>query len=234
MSEIYIYGEIVDEAWGDTEVSGKSFVDELKNAQDPVTVRINSEGGSVFAALAIANAIKLRGNVTAAIDGICASSATLVACAASKVQMASNALMMFHPPRAMLFGHYNREDLLKFSTTLEKVEQSINATYQGKVADFKLDGELWLTASEAKVMGFVDEITGATELEMFLRGFKDKKTRAPQMKTDPAADVAEKILALIRDQLQSGSQNVTGGQVSASDIKKAQADMIVKFANRLT
>ena len=234
MSEIYIYGEIVDEAFGETEVSGKSFVDELKAASDPVTVRINSPGGSVFAALAIANAIKARGSVTVAIDGLCASAATLVACAASKVQMASNALMMFHPPRTMLFGHYNREDLLRFSTTLEKVEQSINATYQSKVADFKLEGELWLTASEAKEMGFADEITEATELEMFLRGLKDKKTPAPQMKADPAADVAEKILALIRDQLQSGSQNVTGGQVTDSDIKKAQADLIVKFANGLT
>ncbi len=64
----------------------------------PVTLRINSFGGDPMAAIAIHNGLKAhRGQVTVRIEGICASAATLIACAGRCV-MPENALFMVHGP----------------------------------------------------------------------------------------------------------------------------------------
>ena len=80
-SEIYIYGDIVAEKFFDAEVTAKQFADDLKSCGENVTLRINSNGGDCFTALAISNLIKQSDkNITVSIDGICASAATLIAC----------------------------------------------------------------------------------------------------------------------------------------------------------
>ena len=71
-AEVSIYDEIG--AYG---VSAKSLLDELGALPDgsPLTLRLNSPGGSVFDAVAIYNAIKRHaGPVTVWIDGITTSS----------------------------------------------------------------------------------------------------------------------------------------------------------------
>ena len=54
-AELILYGSISSETWYGDEVTPKTFSDELKARGDipALTVRINSGGGDVFAAMAI-------------------------------------------------------------------------------------------------------------------------------------------------------------------------------------
>ena len=169
-SEIYIYGDIVAEKFFDAEVTAKQFADDLKSCGKNVTLRINSNGGDCFTALAISNLIKQSDkNITVSIDGICASAATLIACAGKKITMAENALMMIHLPSVFLYDFYDAIQLAKIESSLNKVRDSILATYAARtgleITDLTamLEAETWLSAAEAKELNFVDEVTGEVE-----------------------------------------------------------------------
>ena len=178
-ADIYIYGDISSDAWFDTDTTAKNFVDDLNSfGNKPVTVHINSAGGDCFAALAISNAIKNRGNVTVSIDGLCASAATLIACGADKVTMAANALYMIHAPSVGLMGFYDAAELSKVQSSIAAVEASILETYENRLnradvpAESRLDvrtmiqSETWLNASQALTGGFVDEITDNVDMRV--------------------------------------------------------------------
>ena len=85
-ADIYIYGEISSQKWDDSDVTAKDFVEDLNKAKNKnVTVHINSSGGDVFQALAIYNSLKnYEGQVTISVEGVCASAATIIACAGQR------------------------------------------------------------------------------------------------------------------------------------------------------
>ena len=78
-AELILYGSIGhDEDWDD--ISDKVFKQDIENLGDVenITLHINSPGGSVFSAIAIANTLKNhKAKVTANIDGITAALASL-------------------------------------------------------------------------------------------------------------------------------------------------------------
>lgn len=173
-AEILLYGEIdssgdwIHEFWPDDPTqSAGSFRKELQalDGKD-VLLRINSPGGDVFQAQAIYNTLKAYGGkVSCHIDGICASAATLVACAADSITMPRNALYMVHNPASAMWGMMDRQDLDKASEMLDKVKDTIVAVYKARCADLSeddirkmMDDETWMTAEEAQDNGFVDEI----------------------------------------------------------------------------
>lgn len=173
-AEIFLYGEI-DSAgdWiheyapDDPTQSAVSFRKELQalNGKD-VLLRINSPGGDVFQAQAMYNILKAYpGKVSCHIDGICASAATLVACAAERIIMPCNALFMIHNPAAAYSGMLNLGNLEKFRSLLDKVKETIMNVYQARCPQLTagdiermMDDETWMTADEALEKGFVDEI----------------------------------------------------------------------------
>lgn len=168
-AELLLYGEISQESWLGDEVTPRQFADELKTCGGKnLTVRINSGGGDVFAAQAIHTQLKnYPGKVTAEIDGICASAATIISCAADVVKMPSNALFMIHNPRTGIMGFFESKQLDKLADQLELVKQTIVNVYLSRTKNLtesqlkkKMDAETWLDAKSAKEMGFVDEIVG--------------------------------------------------------------------------
>ena len=79
-AELLLYGDISDSTWWGDEVTPKQFAEDLDKlgAVSEITVRINS-GGDVFAAQAIGNQLEQHpAAVTAKIDGLCASAATIL------------------------------------------------------------------------------------------------------------------------------------------------------------
>ena len=168
-AEILIYGQISDESWYEDEITPKKFAEDLKTfGSADLTVRINSQGGDVFAAQAIYNQLKLySGVVNVVIDGICASAATIIACAGDKVTMPVNSIFMIHNPSTIMLGAYDSTELEKISKALATIKQTIINVYQSKNNNFNakklskmMDDETYLTAEEAKNYGFVDEISG--------------------------------------------------------------------------
>lgn len=165
---IYLYDMIVstdDEAdwWGG--VSPMNFIRELANIEaNTIRLRINSPGGDVFAARCIEQAIAECGKtVTAHIDGLCASAATYIALACSKVMMGEGSLFMIHNAWTCAWGDKN--DLTKTATLLNKIDATLANSYAKKTgkntADIAalMDAETWFTAQEALDYGFIDEVS---------------------------------------------------------------------------
>lgn len=174
-AELLLYGEISDASWYGDEVTPKKFAEDLAacGGKD-LTVRVNSPGGDVFAAQAIYNQLKAyTGNVTVKIDGMCASAATVIACAGETVIMPSNTIYMIHNPKSAMLGYYDAVQLGKVSDRLASVKQTIVNVYMARVGNtlsevqvkHKMDAEEWMTADKAKEYGFVDEITDEIPIE---------------------------------------------------------------------
>ena len=173
--ELLLYGEISDASWYGDEVTPKKFAEDLAacGGKD-LTVRVNSPGGDVFAAQAIYNQLKAyTGKVTVKIDGMCASAATVIACAGETVIMPSNTIYMIHNPKSAMLGYYDAVQLGKVSDRLTTVKQTIVNVYMGRVGNalsemqvkHKMDSEEWMTADKAKEYGFVDEIADEIPIE---------------------------------------------------------------------
>ena len=163
-AELILYGSIgSDEYWDD--ISDKVFKQDIENLGEVenITLHINSPGGSVFSAVAIANTLKNhKAKVIANIDGLAASAATIITSACDTVRMPKNALFMIHNPIAFAYG--NNQEMQKTVEMLDKVKNSIIETYLSKTkADKKtlselMDNETWMDAETAKEYGFIDEI----------------------------------------------------------------------------
>nr|DAE21231.1 MAG TPA: Putative ATP dependent Clp protease [Caudovirales sp. ctkvU4] len=173
--EIRIYGNIADrKSFFGNETAPEGFAKALEEFRGkPLTVRINSSGGSVFAAHAIYNLIKsYTGNVTAIIDGLAASAATIIAVAADKIIMPSNSMMMIHDPMITLDGSLNEAELQECIDALKPIKESIVSAYlnRAKVPAEELHAMMknttWLTAKECLAKGFCDEIAGKVDIVM--------------------------------------------------------------------
>jgi ATP-dependent Clp protease, protease subunit len=163
---VYIYDEI--SYWG---VDAQTFVKEF-NAIDSDTIhlRVNSPGGSVFDGTTIFNAIKQhKSKVTAHVDGLAASIASVIVLAADEVLMAENAFYMIHEPWSIMAG--SADELRKEAELLEKVRGTIAKTYMDKTGKEEeeilalMAEETWMTAEEALEFGFIDSIYSPDEVD---------------------------------------------------------------------
>ena len=219
--EIFLYGQI--DKYTAEYLSGR-----LKMDTGATTLKINSPGGDVFAALSISNAIREHGNVTTSIDGLCASAAVMVAIAGKRVCMASNGLIMLHAPSTLLIDFVNKEQLAQMQTTLEKIEESILATYRQRIPNFQMpSGETWLNAAQAKDMGLIDEITGAVQVEM-----KNNLLFMNSLTVDMNRfDVGRLTLAMSKPDSTLQSREEIIREVRAEELKRIKALQRLKTSN---
>ena len=243
-AELILYGSIgSDEYWDD--ISDKAFKQDIENLGDVenITLHINSPGGSVFSAVAIANTLKNhKAKITANIDGLAASAATIITSACDVVKMPKNALFMVHNPITFAYG--NNQDMQKTLEMLNKVKNSIIETYLNKTKTDKetlselMDNETWMSAEEAKEYGFIDEILDenvekevienkliinnmAFDISRF-KNFKEKKNQDPRIinisvnSTGSPEEIADKF----RDILNSTeNQKNEGGNMTLEELK---------------
>ena len=167
-AELLLYGDISRSSWWGDEVTPQAFAADLAliPAEDDLTVRICSGGGDVWAAQAIGAMLESRiGTVTAQIEGICASAATIVACHCKNVKAAEDATYMIHPIKVNPGGFVGAAELQQLMDALNVMRTNVLNLYAkktGKTVDEVaawMDATSWWTASEAKENGFVDEIT---------------------------------------------------------------------------
>lgn len=145
-------------------ISADDFLSALsEHAGEDVTILLDSEGGSVTDGLSIYNAImQYSGSVTVHIDAICASIATVIACAADRVVMNSNAKFMIH--RAWTVAMGNSVEFRSMADILELMDADIASAY-GDKTDLPedellamMEAETWMSAEQAYDLGFIDEI----------------------------------------------------------------------------
>ena len=243
-AELILYGSIgSDEYWDD--ISDKAFKQDIENLGDVenITLHINSPGGSVFSAVAIANTLKNhKAKITANIDGLAASAATIITSACDIVRMPKNALFMVHNPITFAYG--NNQDMKKTVEMLDKVKDSIIETYLNKAKTDRetlselMDNETWMNAETAKEYGFIDEILDenvekevvenkliinnmAFDISKF-KNFKEKKNQEPRVinisvnSTGSPEEIADKF----RDILNSTeNQKNEGGNMTLEELK---------------
>lgn len=255
-AELILYGSIgSDEYWDD--ISDKAFKQDIENLGDVenITLHINSPGGSVFSAVAIANTLKNhKAKITANIDGLAASAATIITSACDTVRMPKNALFMVHNPITFAYG--NNQDMQKTLEMLNKVKNSIIETYLNKAKTDKetlselMDNETWMSAEEAKEYGFVDEILNeSVEKEVIenkliinnmafdisrFKNFKEKKNQDPRVinisvnSTGSPEEIADKF----RDILNSTeNQKNEGGNMTLKELKNKFPELYNQIFN---
>ncbi len=127
-----------------------------------ITLRINSDGGEVFDAITIYNYLKDK-HVTVIIDGMCASSASIVAMCGEKIIMRHGSMMMIHNP--ITFASGESEDLRNAAEMLDKVTLLIEDIYHQKTGLTEeeilemMNAQTWMTPEEALKYGFCDKIS---------------------------------------------------------------------------
>jgi len=161
---IYLYDIIGSDWYGG--VSAQAFASELNALRNEpiVHLRINSPGGDVFEARAIATALQqFSGKVIAYIDGVAASAATWVALAADEVFISDGAFFMIHNSWTLAYG--DKSVMIDTAALLDKIDGAIVADYvraTGKSEDEVrawMNAETWFTAQEAVDNGFADQLT---------------------------------------------------------------------------
>lgn len=166
--EAGVYNVYIDGIIGAYEgIQSQDFVREihgLRTAQ-PIALHINSEGGNVFQAVDIFNALKRHsGKITAYINGLAASAASYIAMAADEVVMGMGAQLMIHDASGPFFG--NSAQLDEFKQDLERVSDSIAGFYAyragGTVPEWRkrMKAETWYNAEEAVKAGLADRAEG--------------------------------------------------------------------------
>lgn len=164
--EIRIYSDIVDSTsnYWDPEMTAREFDNELKwlGSVDEIDVRINSNGGSPIAGTAIYNLLRSHpAKVNTYIDGIAASTASLIFMAGDKRFMPKSAFLMVHNPSIIASG--TAEELRKMAETLDTIRDGVLTAYErsGQTKEeliALLDAETWMTGEIAKEKGFATDL----------------------------------------------------------------------------
>lgn len=155
---VYVY-DVIDEYFG---VGARQFAEALGqiNAKT-IHLRINSPGGDVFAARAMATIVAQHpAKVIAHVDGLAASAASYLALAADEVEIADGAFFMIHKAWTLAMG--NADDLKTTAALLEQIDAELVADYvrqtgatEDKVRGWMAD-ETWFNADESVEAGFAD------------------------------------------------------------------------------
>lgn len=162
--EVYLYGVIGADWFGDG-ISAKQFADELKKLDNAKTidVRINSEGGDVFAGKAMYSLLAAhKAHVVVHIDGIAASAASFIAMAGNEIEIAEGAFVMIHDAYGATRGR--AKDMRAFADLLDATNSSIVDVYVArtkntadKVKKWMAD-ETWFSGKDALKNGFADSM----------------------------------------------------------------------------
>ena len=148
---------------------------------------INSPGGDVFAGITIYNMLKRhKAAKTVHVDGLAASSASIVAMAGDRVVMPKAATLMIHNAWALVGG--NKARIRAIADELERVDGQLAEIYAertgkdaGIIAGW-MDAERWMSGEEALADGFADEIeqnkqiAACADVDKYFRHYKNAPT----------------------------------------------------------
>ena len=167
---IYLYSAITNELALNLNTAIKELEKKLLilsityNIPSPeIIIRINSEGGDVYAALAIIDTIKnCKVPVHTIIEGCTASASTMISTVAHKRSIMENAHMLIHQMSSGFWGKFAEfEDEMqnqnRFMTTIKKIYKD-HTNLKGRTLDNCLSKDIWWPADVCLRHGLVDEI----------------------------------------------------------------------------
>lgn len=163
-ASLYIFGSISSYPWREKDKDAYGIVKELADLEvDEIDVHINSTGGAVAEGLAIYNVLKNSNmKVTTYCDGFACSAASVVFMAGDERIMNEASLLMIH--NAWTYTQGNADAFRKQAEDLDKITQASVKAYMRNVniseEELKtmMDNETWVSADEAKKMGFATKV----------------------------------------------------------------------------
>ncbi|WP_323985898.1 head maturation protease, ClpP-related [Microbacterium plantarum] len=163
VATIRMYGPI--DSWGafwgiSTKDIGQ-VLDAMPDSVDQIILRINSPGGEVFEGVSILNMLRAhKAKVTAVVDGLAASAASVIAAGCDDTVMSPGTQMMIHSPWTFTLG--SAAELRKDAERLDGIESSIIEIYEDKAGVKNwtqlLADETWMNATEAVNLGLADRV----------------------------------------------------------------------------
>lgn len=213
---LYVYDMIVDtddeaEWWGG--VSPGAFTRALHAITAPtIHLRVNSPGGSVFAARAMEQAIREHSSrIVTHVDGLAASAASFFILPSDEIVIAPGSFVMIHKAWTIAWG--NENDLIKTAGLLNQIDASLVKSYAKRTgqADDEIaawmGAETWFEADRAVELGFADRVTEdaaasaracAWDLSAFSAAPKAARRPAPKNTTSQPDREALRRAALAR------------------------------------
>ncbi len=213
-ASLYIFGSISSYPWREKDKDAYGIVKELSELEvDEIDVHINSTGGAVAEGLAIYNVLKNSNmKVTTYCDGFACSAASVVFMAGDERIMNEASLLMIH--NAWTYGEGNAAELRKQAEDLDKITKTSVKSYMRHVniseEELKemMDEETWITAEDAKKMGFAtkvleEKVEEANQSAMQL--IKQKLLNAPaqmeavKIEVPTAKEIAQEVVQQLKE-----------------------------------
>ena len=157
--------EVLDARWAEDEAESlffgpralRGWLEGLNG--EPGTMRINSPGGDVFAAVEMLALLdEYAGEITAIVNGLAASAATVLLLGAKRVEMTLGSQLMIHRPFACACGDWTR--MQKAADALKKTTGDVVKMYErrmkGEDVEKMLAEETYLNVEEAIATGLAD------------------------------------------------------------------------------
>lgn len=158
-ADVVIYDEIG--YWG---VTAADFMAELKAiTANQISLRINSPGGEIFDGIAIYNTLRAHAaHVTAYVDSLAASIASVIAMAGDRIVMQPHSQLMIHDGSGLCIG--NAADMRAMADLLDRQSDNIAAIYAERAGGTarqwreRMRAETWYSDREAVDAGLADEV----------------------------------------------------------------------------
>ena len=120
---------------------------------DTIYIRINSEGGDLFAALQIVRAIQeSNATIVCSVEGICMSAATLIFLSADRFELSDHTMFMFHNYSSGTIGKGGEmyDQITHFRTWSEKLFTSFYKDFltEAEIKSMLDNKDIWLDAEE--------------------------------------------------------------------------------------
>lgn len=139
----------------ETQTSATQVIDFLQNNSD-VELYINSQGGDVFEAMQIYNALRRHSrnhSVKVYVDGLSASAASYLMFGGSELLVPKNATVMIHKPTTAVWG--NADELRTSANALDVIQSSIESIYTDNAKSISsvqirhlVNSTTWMTGSD--------------------------------------------------------------------------------------
>lgn len=129
----------------------------------PVTLEVDSAGGSVLAGYELIRALEKHGSVTARVDGICASMCLAIVQSANKRTATSRSTLMAHMPMSGVMGKeqdvQNTKERLRVMGIALAHQYCRHASMSFDACKGHFDSkEWWMTPNEALSAGLLDNV----------------------------------------------------------------------------
>ncbi len=136
-----------------------------ESVEIPIWLHIESPGGGLFSAFAVADQIKgIKSPIYSVVEGYAASAATVISCSCRRRYILPSAFMLIHELSSFYWGKYDefKDQMKMLDMAMERLSlfyaESTHMDLQ-KIKEL-LSHDSWFSAAQALEIGLVDSILG--------------------------------------------------------------------------